>query len=102
MPVKGGEWGGGGNDSGASGNSWVGQTSSNFPAWGNDDVYNDYYPEHRIYAFTVSDGNDKVFYKFSFMMMSTNPRAKVDATSCPDGTCNTTKAFFLIEQVTAP
>jgi hypothetical protein len=77
------------------------QSSSNFPSWGDQAVYYTGRPESRIYSWTNKDQNDKVFYTFRFMMMAPSGSTTADATSCPGGTCTGTKAFFLIEQITA-
>jgi len=101
MPVPSGKWGGNGNNTGANGNTWVDQTATNFASWGNEAVYYSNYPEHRIYAFTVADGNDEVFYLVDFMMMTTTTGGNANTTTCPNGECHTTKAFFKIDQIRA-
>lgn len=101
MPVKGGVWGGNANNVSNDRNTWVSQTEKNDPAWGNEEVYASSSPEHRMYAFTVADGADKVFYSFSFMMMTMDSGGHADDKNCPDGTCGTTKAYFKIDQITA-
>ncbi|ANF49787.1 hypothetical protein A0O34_04185 [Chryseobacterium glaciei] len=78
------------------------QTASTFPSWGNAETYAAGMPEHRLYAWTTNDGNDKVFYKLDYMMGSSTPGSAGNATTCPGGVCNTTKAFFTIDQITAP
>ena len=78
------------------------QTDNTFPHWGDPETYAGGMPEQRIYSWTVADGNDKKFYKIHYMMGSTSPSAIGNATTCPKGVCSTTKAFFLLEQITAP
>ncbi|GHV31801.1 hypothetical protein FACS1894177_07030 [Bacteroidia bacterium] len=77
------------------------QNSSNFPCWGDQAVYVDGKPEYRTYSWTSRDQNDKVFYTFRFMMMAPSGDTYANTTTCPGGTCTGTKAFFLIEQITA-
>ncbi|WP_162072326.1 hypothetical protein [Chryseobacterium fistulae] len=78
------------------------QTASTNPYWADPGVYAGGMPEQRIYAWTTNDGNDKSFYKMYFMMGASTPSSIGNATTCPSGTCSTTKAFFTIEQITAP
>lgn len=78
------------------------QNSTNFPNWGDAGVYAGGMPEQRLYAWTTNDGNDKVFYKMYFMMGSSTPANAGNTTNCPAGNCNTTKAFFTIDQIKAP
>ncbi|CAM2977478.1 hypothetical protein DRF59_09470 [Chryseobacterium flavum] len=78
------------------------QTASTNPYWGDPGVYASGVPEQRFYSWTTTDGNDKVFYKMYFMMGSSTPSSAGNATTCPGGICNTTKAFFTIDQVKAP
>lgn len=78
------------------------QTSGTNPYWGDPETYAGGMPEQRIYSWTVADGNDKKFYKIHYMMGSTTPSATGNATTCPNGVCSTTKAFFLLEEITAP
>lgn len=78
------------------------QTASTNPYWGDPGVYAGGVPEQRLYSWTTTDGNDKVFYKMYFMMGSSTPASAGNATTCPGGTCNTTKAFFTIDQIKAP
>lgn len=78
------------------------QTATTFPSWGNAETYAGGMPEHRLYAWTTTDGNDKVFYKLDYMMGSSTPSSLGNATTCPSGICSTTKAFFTIDQITAP
>ncbi|MBB4807835.1 hypothetical protein HNP38_003151 [Chryseobacterium defluvii] len=77
------------------------QTASTNPYWADPGVYAGGMPEQRIYAWTTNDGNDKVFYKMYFMMGSSTPGNAGNTTNCPAGTCNTTKAFFTIDQIKA-
>jgi hypothetical protein len=106
MPTIAGRWGGGGNNASAgNGTTFVQQSSSNFPSWGNEAVYFSNAPEYRVYSFTPISGSDKVFYKISFMMSIEDPTpttAVANSTTCPGGVCNKTKAFFMIEQIAAP
>jgi hypothetical protein len=103
MPVKGGTWGGNSNNGRDNNNTWFEQQSGNFPAWGDYAVYYSSSPESRIYCFTVADGSDKVFYKFDFMMMTIDGSTSYqpNATTCPNGFCTGTKAFFAIQQIRA-
>ncbi|MBB4807836.1 hypothetical protein HNP38_003152 [Chryseobacterium defluvii] len=78
------------------------QTASTNPYWADPGVYAGGMPEQRIYAWTTNSGSDKVFYKMYFMMGSSTPTDVGNATNCPAGTCGTTKAFFTIDQITAP
>jgi len=78
------------------------QTASTNPYWADPGVYAGGMPEQRLYSWTTNNGSDKVFYKMHFMMGSTTPTDVGNATTCPGGTCNTTKAFFTIDQITAP
>jgi len=78
------------------------QDLTNFVAWGDPEVYALGRPEQRFYSFTSYDLNDKVFYNVRFMMGSTSPTALANSTTCPDGTCGSTKVFFSVEQITAP
>ena len=78
------------------------QTAATNPFWGDPGVYAGGMPEQRIYAWTTNNGADKSFYKMYFMMGSSTPANVGNATNCPGGTCNTTKAFFTIDQITAP
>ncbi|MCA6066019.1 hypothetical protein JI747_002445 [Chryseobacterium sp. RG1] len=78
------------------------QTSSTNPYWGDPETYAGGMPEQRLYSWTTNNGNDKVFYKMYYMMGSSSPTDQGNTTTCPSGTCNTTKAFFMIDQVTAP
>ncbi|GHV07553.1 hypothetical protein FACS1894160_0330 [Bacteroidia bacterium] len=77
------------------------QNSSNFPSWGDQAVYYTGRPEYRTYSWTSKDQNDKVFYTFRFMMMAPSGSTEANTSNCPSGTCTGTKAFFLIEQITA-
>lgn len=76
------------------------QTPSTNPYWGDAGTYAGGMPEQRLYSWTTSDGNDKTFYKLYYMMGSTSPFGLGDATTCPQGTCSTTKAFMSIDQIT--
>ncbi|WP_048512320.1 hypothetical protein [Chryseobacterium sp. FH2] len=78
------------------------QTASTNPYWADPGVYAGGMPEQRIYSWTTNDGADKSFYKMYFMMGSSTPASIGNATTCPAGTCSTTKAFFTIDQITAP
>ncbi len=78
------------------------QTASTNPYWGDPGVYAGGMPEQRIYSWTTNNGADKSFYKMYFMMGSSTPASVGNATNCPSGTCSTTKAFFTIDQITAP
>jgi hypothetical protein len=78
------------------------QSATSTPYWGDPGVYAGGMPEQRIYAWTTNNGADKSFYKMYFMMGSSTPASVGDATTCPAGTCTTTKAFFTIDQITAP
>ncbi|GHT59826.1 hypothetical protein AGMMS50239_07360 [Bacteroidia bacterium] len=77
------------------------QNAGNFPSWGDQAVYVSGRPEYRTYSWTNKDQNDKVFYTFRFMMMASSGSTTADNSSCSGGTCTDTKAFFLIEQITA-
>jgi hypothetical protein len=90
----------GGNNNVSCPNTFV-QGTGNFPSWGDNEVYAFSSPEQRIYSWTNKDVNDKVFYTFRFMMMTPSSGTGANTTSCPGGTCTGTKAFFLIEQITA-
>ncbi len=78
------------------------QTAATNPYWGDPETYAAGMPEQRLYTWTTNDGNDKTFYKLFYMMGSSTPASAGNATTCPGGTCNTTKAFFMIDQITAP
>ncbi|MCS3868440.1 hypothetical protein J3D55_001356 [Chryseobacterium ginsenosidimutans] len=78
------------------------QTASTNPYWGDPGVYAGGMPEQRIYSWTTNDGADKSFYKMYFMMGSSTPASLGNTTTCPGGTCSTTKAFFTVDQITAP
>lgn len=78
------------------------QTGTTNPYWGDPGVYAGGMPEQRIYAWTTNNGADKSFYKMYFMMGSSTPANIGNITNCPGGTCSTTKAFFTIDQITAP
>lgn len=78
------------------------QTASTNPYWGDPETYASSMPEQRLYSWTTNDGNDKVFYKLYYMMGSSSPGSLANATTCPSGTCSTTKAFFMIDQIMAP
>lgn len=97
-----GSWAGDGGIDGAGLINATLQTALTFPSWGNPETYAAGMPEHRIYAWTTTDGNDKVFYKLYYMMGSSTPANVANDTNCPGGTCNTTKAFFTIDQIKAP
>ncbi len=77
------------------------QTALTNPYWGDPETYAGGMPEQRIYSWTTNNGNDKVFYKLYYMMGSSSPASVGNATTCPSGTCSTTKAFFTIEQISA-
>jgi hypothetical protein len=78
------------------------QSSSNFPNWGDQAIYFDSKPEARTYFWTNKDDNAKTFYTFRFMMYApTNNVSNPKTTRCSSGKCTGTKAFFLIEEVTA-
>jgi len=84
-------------------NNGVLQTTSNANiAWGNCNVYEGNVPEQRQYVWTTHNQDDKVFYFMRFMMGTENPGAAANATNCPDGTCNRSKVYFQIDQITAP
>lgn len=70
--------------------------------WGDPGVYAGGMPEQRIYVWTTNNRADKSFYKMYFMMRPSTPTNAGNATNCPGGVCNTTKAFFTIDQITAP
>lgn len=76
------------------------QSGTNFPSWGDPEVYAGGMPEQRLYSFTTDDSKNKVFYNIKFMMGAENPGGSV-ATICSTGECLGTKAFFLIEQIQA-
>ncbi|WP_326982422.1 hypothetical protein VUJ46_19915 [Chryseobacterium sp. MYb264] len=78
------------------------QTSSTNPYWGDPETYAAGMPEQRLYSWTTNSPTDKTFYKLYYMMGSSSPTSAGSVTTCPAGTCNTTKAFFTIEQITAP
>ncbi|WP_027379996.1 hypothetical protein [Chryseobacterium daeguense] len=78
------------------------QTASTNPYWGDPETYAGGMPEQRLYSWTTNDGNDKTFYKLYYMMGSSSPASVGNATTCPSGTCNATKAFFTIDQIKAP
>jgi hypothetical protein len=78
------------------------QTASTNPYWGDPGVYAGGMPEQRLYSWTTNNGADKSFYKMYFMMGSSTPASLGNTTTCPGGTCTSTKAFFTIDQITAP
>lgn len=78
------------------------QTGSTNPYWGDPETYAGGMPEQRLYSWTTNSQTDKTFYKLYYMMGSSSPASAGNATTCPGGTCSTTKAFFTIDQVTAP
>ncbi|WP_343665218.1 hypothetical protein [Chryseobacterium mucoviscidosis] len=78
------------------------QSSTTNPYWGDPETYAGGMPEQRLYSWTTTDGSDKTFYKMYYMMGSSTPGNAGNATNCPSGTCNTTKAFFTIDQIKAP
>ncbi|WP_052248393.1 hypothetical protein [Chryseobacterium taiwanense] len=78
------------------------QTGSTNPFWGDPETYAGGMPEQRLYSWTTNDGNEKVFYKLYYMMGSSSPASVGNTTTCPSGTCSTTKAFFMIDQIMAP
>ena len=81
----------------------VSQTNSNFPNWGDPGVYAGSRPEFRLYHWTDFDQTgSRVFYTMEFMMGSSTPGGTANTTNCPNGTCNTTKVFFNLRQITAP
>ncbi|RLJ31263.1 hypothetical protein CLU97_0676 [Chryseobacterium sp. 7] len=79
------------------------QTATNFPNWGDPGVYAAARPEYRLYHWTdYSATGTKVFYTMEFMMGSSTPGANATTTTCPSGTCISTKVFFNLRQITAP
>ena len=78
------------------------QTASTNPYWGDPETYAGGMPEQRLYSWTTNNGADKTFYKLYYMMGSSTPASVGNATTCPGGTCTSTKAFFTIDQITAP
>lgn len=78
------------------------QSATTNPYWGDPETYAGGMPEQRLYSWTSNNGNDKTFYKLYYMMGSSSPASAGNATTCPSGTCNTTKAFFTIDQIKAP
>ncbi|MDN4029862.1 hypothetical protein [Chryseobacterium gambrini] len=71
-------------------------------AWGIANLYNGNKPEFRIYTWTTND-NAQVAYVLT-CMFSNNDAAAIglDASTCPSGTCPTTKAYLRIEQFRVP
>ncbi|MCS3868439.1 hypothetical protein J3D55_001355 [Chryseobacterium ginsenosidimutans] len=78
------------------------QTASTNPSWGDPETYAGGMPEQRLYSWTTNNGADMTFYKLYYMMGSSTPGSAGNATTCPSGTCSSTKAFFTIDQITAP
>lgn len=77
------------------------QTASTNPYWGDPETYAGGMPEQRIYTWSSTVGTEKVFYKLHYMMGSSTPGSNGTTATCPGGTCNTTKAYFTIEEITA-
>ncbi|APD07815.1 hypothetical protein UJ101_02315 [Flavobacteriaceae bacterium UJ101] len=80
----------------------TGQTAGNFPSWGDPGVYASGLPEQRIYAFTATDSSDKTFYNIRFMMGSSTPGSAANTTTCPAGSCSSTKVFITLEEIKVP
>lgn len=78
------------------------QSASTNPYWGDPETYAGGMPEQRLYTWTNNSGSDKVFYRLNFMMGTATPAVLGTAASCPGGICNTTKAYFTIDQISAP
>lgn len=80
----------------------TGQTAANFPTWHDPGVYAGGMPEYRYYNWSEFDPTVKIFYQMEFMMGTTTPNGTANATTCPSGTCSSTKVFFHLRQITAP
>lgn len=75
-------------------------TTGSTSAWGDPDVYY-IAPEHRRYTWYTTTNSEKVVYDVLLMMGAPNSSLIANATNCPGGSCNTTKAYIKIEQVKA-
>jgi len=78
------------------------QSANTNPSWGDPETYAGGMPEQRLYSWTTNSSTDKTFYKLYYMMGSSTPGSAGNATTCPGGICTSTKAFFTIDQITAP
>ncbi|QBA23445.1 hypothetical protein EU348_20630 [Chryseobacterium indologenes] len=78
------------------------QNSTNFPNWWDPEVYAGGMPEYRLYHWSKADPTDKTFYTMEFMMASTTPAGVANSTTCPGGTCSSTKVFFYLRQIVTP
>lgn len=94
-------WSGNMNNGGSGLINATAQTAANFPYWGDPGVYAGSMPEQRIYKWTEFTPTTKVFYTLEFMMGTNNPGGAGNVTNCPAGTCDGTKIFFKIDQITA-
>ncbi|MFV0531061.1 MAG: hypothetical protein ACK5MD_06445 [Flavobacteriales bacterium] len=80
----------------------IGQTSDNFPDWGDPGVHDGGLPDQRLYTFTTYDMNDKTFYNLRFMMGLSSPYSIAGEDTCPGGICSITKAYFTLEEIKVP
>ena len=81
-------------------NNFTIQSGSTRNAWGDPGIADGTAIEHRRYTWTNVDPTDKTTYEAIVMMgLSSNPTA--NATNCPSGTCNQSKVFIRISQLSA-
>lgn len=75
-----------------------------FTWWGDPSVYAAGVPEYRRYTWSINDQGGpitKTHYMLTFSSASSAPNSFADVANCPNGICNSTKAFLRIEQITA-
>ena len=71
-------------------------------AWGIADLYKGNKPEYRIYTWTTNDSS-QVAYVLTCMFSNNDSLAfALNSSTCPNGTCSTTKAYLRIEQFRVP
>lgn len=67
-------------------------------AWGDIDIFYQT-AEWRRYSWTSSDTNDKTIYVAYIMLGAPDDDLIANAANCPNGICQTTKAYIRIEQI---
>jgi len=74
-----------------------------FVYWGNEGIYATGRPERRVYSWTINDGAlTKTAYILTFSSSALKPDDYANAANCPNGICEGTKVFMMIDQITAP
>ncbi|WBX95542.1 hypothetical protein [Chryseobacterium gambrini] len=87
---------------GGNGQSFSGPfTADATAAWGLANFYDSSLPEYRTYVWSTLD-NAKIVYVLTCFFTNDNNVNYLNPTSCPNGTCPSTKGYLKIEQISSP